>query len=412
MSMNQRRLYRTIESFASGNFKTDKELLKHVINEIVKNENIAIKGGRIWQYDPSVESYRLIHQIGMMEKLEPGYLIPVARYPVFLRLVDHRSVLAKETDRVLQKKGILRFFATGVGEKVPHKKLFLYQYVLAFNSEVMDEALLPELNIISLAATALLRGRNIEQKARLLERDLDKAREIQLSILPTPYLRFHHFEIYGKSLAEQIVGGDFFDYLLPEGEKDRLSIVVGDAASKGLQAAAQAMYVVGALRMGTLFHTKISILMSRINNIVNKTFSEEQFVSMFYAELSDDQKGLMLYSNAGHNSPILYHAHDGATEVLEATGQILGPFQDAKFRVENTTLKPGDVLVMYSDGISEARDVNDGIYGENRLEEMLTELHQLSAREICEAVFDDVTRFSIGSSVSDDKTVVVVKRIH
>ncbi|HWP81526.1 MAG TPA: PP2C family protein-serine/threonine phosphatase [Bacteroidota bacterium] len=410
--MNQRRLYRTIESFASKHFKTDRELLKHVVNEIVKNEDIAIKGGRIWLYDPSTESYRLIHQIGMMQRLEPGYVIPVARYPIFLRLAEHRSVLAKETDKVLQKKGILKFFATGVGEKIPFKKGFLYPYVLAFNSDATDEALLPELNIISLAVSSLLRGRNIEQKARLLEKDLDKAREIQQSILPTPYLRFHHFEIYGNSRAEQIVGGDFFDYLLPDGEKDRLSIVVGDAASKGLQAAAQAMYVVGALRMGTLFHTKISILMSRINSIINKTFAEEQFVSMFYCELSDDQKGLVLYSNAGHNSPILYHAHERSIEVLEPTGQILGPFPDAKFRVENTTLKPGDVMLMYSDGISEARDINDRGYGEKRLEEKLEEVHRLSAREICEAVFDDVMKFSIGSGVSDDKTLVVVKRVH
>lgn len=412
MAMNQRRLYRTIESFAVEHFKTDKELLKHVVNEIVKNENIDIKGGRIWQYDPSTESYRLIHQIGQIERVEPGYRIPVANYPMFLHLDQHRSVLGRETDRHLLKKGITKYAATGVGEKIPYKKGFVYQYVLAFNSDTLDESLLADLNIISLAVTSLLRGRQIERKAAMLERDLDKAREIQQSILPEPYLRFHHFEIYGKSVPDRIVGGDFFDYLLPDDERDRLSIVVGDAASKGLQAAAQALYVVGAIRMGITFQTKISTLISRVNSIINKSFSEEKFVSLFYAEFSDDKKGLMLYTNAGHNSPLLYHVHENAVEELVPTGQILGPFPHEKYRVENTTLKPGDVLLIYSDGLSEATNTEEQHYGERRLAEKLVELHRLSAREICDAIFEDVERFSAGSTMSDDKTLVVVKRIH
>jgi hypothetical protein len=76
--MNQRRLYRTIESFASEQFKTEKDLLKHVINEIVKSEDLRLKGGRLWQYEPSAESYRVIHQIGQIDKLDVGYRIQVA----------------------------------------------------------------------------------------------------------------------------------------------------------------------------------------------------------------------------------------------------------------------------------------------------------------------------------------------
>jgi len=79
--MAQRRLYRTIESFASEHLKTDKELLKHVINEIVKEEQIDIKGGRIWQYDPGTETYRLIHQIGVIQRVEAGYRIAVGTLP-------------------------------------------------------------------------------------------------------------------------------------------------------------------------------------------------------------------------------------------------------------------------------------------------------------------------------------------
>ncbi len=408
--MNQRRLYRTIESFASHDFKTDKELLKHVLNEIVKDEQINIKGGRIWQYEPSTDSYRLIHQIGAIEKVEQGYRIALSSYPIFYQLVDHRSLIANETDRYLRKKGIVKYSATGVGEKIDAKKGKVPQYILAFNSDRIEESLLADLNIISLAATSLLRGKKVERKADLLEKDLDKAREIQQSILPQHALSFHHYEVYGVSIPDRVVGGDFFDYLLSDEDEDRLSVVIGDAASKGFRAAAQALYVSGALRMGITYHTKISALMSRVNKLVNKTFAEEQFVTMFYAELSNDPKGLLLYSNAGHNSPMVYRAHDRSIDLLEATGQIMGPFPDGQYKVDNTHLNTGDVVVLYTDGVVEA--VGGGVmYGENRLQEKIGEVAHLTAKEICQRLLDDVLQYSSASDDGDDKTIVLIKRL-
>ena len=409
--MNQRRLYRTIESFASEHFKTDKELLKHVLNEIVKDEQISLKGGRIWEYEPGNESYRLVHQIGVIDRLDPGYQISLASYPIFLRLAEHRSVIAIETDKYLRKKGIIKYSATGVGEKIETKRGLVPLYILAFNSDTLDESILPDLNIIGLAVTSLLRGKKVERKAYLLEKDLDKAREIQQSILPQHALKFHHYELYGVSLPDRIVGGDFFDYLRSDEEQDRLSVVIGDAASKGFRAAAQALYVSGALRMGISYHTKISSLMSRINKLVNQSFSEEQFVSLFYAELSNDPKGLMLYSNAGHNSPLLYRAETKKTEALEATGQLLGPFADGVYRVDNTHLQKGDVVVLYTDGVSEARGGTE-MYGEKRLAEKVQEFSSLSAKDICQQLVDDVLQFSSGTEESDDKTIVVIKRVN
>jgi phosphoserine phosphatase RsbU/P len=408
--MNQRRLYRTIESFASHDFKTDKELLKHVLNEIVKDEMINIKGGRIWQYEPSTVSFRLIHQIGVIERLEQGYKIALSNYPIFYQLADHRSVIANETDKYLRKKGIQKYSATGVGEKINAKKGTVPQYILAFNSDKLEESLLADLNIISLAVSSLLRGKKVERKAYLLEKDLDKAREIQQSILPQHALNFHHYELYGVSIPDRVVGGDFFDYLSSDDEQDRLNVVIGDAASKGFRAAAEALYVSGALRMGITYHTKISSLMSRINKLVHKTFAEEQFVTMFYAELSNDPKGLMLYSNAGHNSPMVYRADLKRIDLLEATGQIMGPFPDGVYKVDNTYLNTGDVVVLYTDGIVEA--VGGGVmYGEERLQKKISALAHLTAQEICRGLLDDVLQYSAASDDGDDLTVVVIKRL-
>lgn len=410
--MNQRRLYRTIESFASGHFKTDKELLKHVLNEIIKREDIRLKGGRIWQYEPASESYRLIHQIGQIERLDAGYRISLSRYPMFSQVSEQRTIIANETDRYLRTKGIIKYSATGVGEMIPYRGTHVYQYVLAFNSEEIDQDLLPDLNIIGLAVSALLRSRKIEQKAKMLEMDIDKAREIQQSILPDPEVKFSYYEVYGISVPDRIVGGDFFDYVYGDESKDRLSVVVGDAASKGFRAAAQALYVVGALRMGLAHQTKTAALMSSINRVVNRSFSEEQFVSMFYAELTDGAKGLMMYSNAGHNSPVVYHAKENSIELLEPTGLILGPFPKGRYRVESTQLTKGDVAVIYTDGITEARASDGTVYGEPRLSDLLIRLSSRSAREICGAVIDEVTRFAEGAEYSDDRTVVVIKRVN
>ncbi len=409
--MNLRRLYRTIESFASDRFRTDKELLKHVLNEIVKSPDIKIKGGRIWEFDPKQGSFRLVHQIGQIERIEPKYRIPVD-YPAFQWLGDQRSIIANETDPTLRRIGIVKFAATGVGERLPSKHGEFPQYVLAFNADELDQSLLADLNIISVAVTSSLRGQKIEQKAKAMAKDIDKAREIQLSILPDSAKRFYHYDIYGVSEAAQIVGGDFFDYVTSDDDPDRLSIVVGDAASKGFSAAAQALYVVGALRMGTSYHMKISAVMSGINRLLNRTFAEEQFVTMVYAELTDNAKGLLLYSNAGHNSPLVYHEAAGTVEELEPTGQILGPFPEETFRVENTMVAPGDMVVIFTDGLSEARDAEGNFYTEARVREFLQTNHHLTAREFCDALMRDVTAFEGSAGSYDDKTLVVIKRLH
>jgi sigma-B regulation protein RsbU (phosphoserine phosphatase) len=163
--------------------------------------------------------------------------------------------------------------------------------------------------------------------------------------------------------------------------------------------------------MGITYDTKIAAVMSRVNKLVNKTFSEEQFVTMFYAELSDDPKGLLLYSNAGHNSPMVYRSDSKRIDVLEATGQIMGPFPDGVYKVGNTHLNKDDVVILYTDGVVEA--VGGGeMYGDPRLERKIAEFAALSAKEICKALLDDVLQYSAASDDGDDKTIVVIKRVN
>ncbi len=409
--MDLRRLYRTIEQLAAQKFESDEALLEFMLKEIVRNEDIAIRGARIWKLDSENGEYGLILQIGDIEQIKSHYKIKVKDYPMLIELAKRRTVIGDETDKYLRKRGIKRFSAAGVGEKARWHERMLYPYFLAFNADFLDENLSYTLGIIGSALTSALKSKKIEQKAQLLESDLDKAREIQEGILPDHEVRFHSYEIYGISVPERIVGGDFFDYLVSPEDSDRLGVAIGDAASKGLSAAAQALYVSGALRMGVEFQTKISSLLTKINRLMNRTFPDEHFVTLFYGELTNDRNGLLIYANAGHNSPMLLHDDCNDVEYLESTGQMLGPFPNETYRTESAHLSKGDVLLLYTDGITEAMNEHGEMFGEKRLADSLCTHRHQSAKEIAELLLEEVEKFNTDSEHSDDKTLVIIRRV-
>jgi sigma-B regulation protein RsbU (phosphoserine phosphatase) len=382
-----------------------------VLDEITSNRETGLQGGRAWKFDSHSGSYVLLHQVGDMDPIRKDYRVRLKDYPVFLQLPHERTVLAREDDQYLRRRGIFRYSATGVGEKVVWRGKPLYKYVLAFNADnQQSDDLTSTLNIISAAVTTALRSRRLEAKAKVLERDLDKAREIQRSILPEHEMKFHKYDLYGVSLAERIVGGDFFDYLQAESDAERLGVVIGDATSKGVSAAVEALYVSGALRMGFEFQTKISDLLRRVNKLVHKTFSDDHFVSLFYCELTNDKSGLVLYANCGHNSPLLYRAESNTIEIVETTGQLIGPFPKEIFRTENFHMKKGDILLLYTDGVTEARNEDGAFYGEERLGNQLVSHRQLNPKEITQRILDDVQHYSATDEHADDKTILTIKR--
>ncbi len=408
--MDFRKLYRTIELIGSKSVDREEDLLKGVMTEVVQNEEIMIKGGRIWKLNPRDETYQLFDQIGEVEHIKTPYSLKVDDYPVFQELHKSKTIICDEQDQYLRNRGISYYSATGIGDRVSVNGHRLYKYVMAFNADNLDETFTATLNIIGSAVNSALAARKFERRTKILEQDLDKAREIQRSILPEHEKRFHNYDLYGVSLADRIVGGDFFDYLEIEGDTERLGFVIGDAASKGLSAAAQALYTSGALRMGFEFQTKISSLLSRVNKLLHKTFTVEHFVTLFYGELTDDRNGLVIFANCGHNNPVHYRAADGTTEFIETTGQIMGPFPNETFKTENFLMNPGDILFLYTDGVSEAMDQQEQFYGEERIRDLVAKHHDLTARELTQTVLDDVQKFSSLGTQTDDKTIVTIKR--
>lgn len=409
--MNQRKLYRTIESITPDNYSSEEELFSKIINEIIQNEQIDITGARIWKLDPVNHAYKLIQQFGDIERLEPGFQLKVSEYPLFHDIADHRSVMGVETHDQLRAIGIKHYAATGVGEKLNLNGYMLYPYILAFNSDKLNEELLDTLNIISAAVTSYLKSRRMQQESEAMQLELRRAREIQTSILPQHEYTFGNYEIYGTTIPEAHVCGDFFDYIEIGQESKQLGVVVGDAAGKGMSAAVQALYISGALRMGASHQIKTSAFISTLNKMITRTFPDERFATLFYAELFDNKSGSCLYVNAGHNSPMYYNAERDEIVYLETTGGVLGLTPEQQYVAENINIKKGDLLVCYSDGIVEATTMAGDFYGEERLAKLILTHKDRPPKQIVQLIIDDVMSFSVNGKYNDDKTLVVIKRI-
>jgi sigma-B regulation protein RsbU (phosphoserine phosphatase) len=409
--MDQKKLHRMIEAIASRKFDSETEMLITVLNEIIENENLNVTGGRIWKLLPEEQSYKLLYQNGRVEQINTDFKVKIEEYPQFAKLAKERTVFGSETNKILLRKGIFKYSASGVGDKIKLNGTPYYEYLLALNTDVLNEGFALTLSIIATALTSQIKQKRISSREVRLRADIDKGREIQKSILPEHEYRFHNFELFGVTQPAEIVGGDFFDYLDIGDDKDRIGVTVGDAASKGVGAAAEAMYISGALRMASNFEIKISPLMKRMNQLVNKIFSDDKFASLFYGELSTDPGGLFLYANAGHNPPYFARRDNDDIELLNSTGPVLGPAPGAKYTIDHINFRKGDVLLIYSDGVIDSTDEKFNAYGEERLLELFKKSKHLSSKEIVYTILEDLMKFTKIGKYQDDKTLVVIKRI-
>ena len=408
--MDQRKLHKLVETISSGKFDSETDMLITAINKIVDNENIDINGGRIWKLEESKRVYKILYQTGNVDRIDSNFVLKIDDYPIFDIITKERTILGHETNEVLREAGIFKYSASGVGSRKKIGNKYFYEYLLALNSNIIDEDFRITLNIIATALTSQIKQKRSSAKEKHLRADLDKARQLQKSILPEHEYRFYEYELYGITSPAEIVGGDFFDYLEFGEDSERLGIAIGDAASKGVSAAAEAMYISGALRMANGFEIKISALMRKMNQLVNKIFEDDKFASLFYGELTNHRSGLFMFANAGHNPPMLLRNKTGEIELLNPTGPLLGPAPNAKYYIESVNIHPGDALVMFSDGVTESANKDFEHYGEERLISVIKEVVNSTAKEIAYQILEDVIKFSDDGQYTDDKTLVIIKR--
>jgi serine phosphatase RsbU (regulator of sigma subunit) len=261
-------------------------------------------------------------------------------------------------------------------------------------------------------AKAVKKGREEAILRAHLESELETARKIQEKLLPHEMPHIPGFEIAGTSIPSKQVGGDYFDFLdLGEG---RLGIAIADVSGKGIPAALLMANLQASLHAQTMETEKVAEVAIRINNLLVKSTDANMFVTFFYG-LLDRTKSTFTSTNAGHNPPLLLRA-DQSTERLAEGGLVLGFLPDQKYAQQTTILHPGDILVLYTDGITEAREpeenkaVEDKLFGEDRLVQIVMESASLSAREIQSAILHGVSVHTKNTPQGDDITLVVIKR--
>jgi len=250
----------------------------------------------------------------------------------------------------------------------------------------------------------------INQKLRQerLEEVFEQARRIQSSILPKRIPVYGSFDLWGQTRPMEKVGGDFYDYI-PLTDKI-LGLAIADVSGHGLPAALQVRDIYMGLRMGLARDFKIVRTVERLNQIIHRSTLTSRFVSMFYGEL--ELSGLFIYVNAGHPPPFHLSAA-GEARFLEEGGPVLGPLAAATYDRGFVQLAPGDMIVLYTDGMIEAAP--DGPpggegaeYGVERLVALARSLAGRPAKEIVEAMLADVEAWCGDAAPNDDRTVVVV----
>ena len=236
-----------------------------------------------------------------------------------------------------------------------------------------------------------------------LEQELKVAAAIQQALLPAASRTGTFFTTAGASVPCRSVGGDFFDYVdLPAGQ---FGFIVGDVAGKGSPAALLSAALVGMFRAEAMYHATAAPVLARLNRGLLRRGVEARFVTTFYAMLAPD--GSLTYSNGGHNAPILVRA-DGVRR-LDTGGMVLGLFEHISFDEETVPLLPGDVVIAFSDGVSEALNEAGDEFTDERLLASLDAHRQGSPQQLLDGLLADVRAFCGKAPSSDDVTIVVVR---
>ncbi len=398
-ALRHRDFYRRLDALLDRIDQTQgfESMLSSLLEEVTRSfaDWIGLESARLYRDDG--EGYVVLRSFGVKGSKILGFRIDRG-YEVLRHIPPNRTVYFPpddpRVDRQLEESlGVRHFAAFLIGET----RDYIAAFGLSEDADVQEAMLI--LSTLRHAIETHLRQQELE--GQMLE-----ARSIQTSLFPESPPPFAGFDLAGKSIAADQVGGDIIDFLPIT--PDELGLVVGDASGHGLPAALQARDVITGLRMGVEKDLKITSIFTRLNRVIHRSGLTSRFVSLFFGELESD--GSFVYVNAGHDPGLLLRAK-GPKELLKSTGLVLGPIEDLQYRRGWVEMQPGDVLVLYTDGIIERQGLDEQ-YGFDRMEDFIRRklAEGVELDRIPDALLDDVFAFGQEQAWADDATVMLIRR--
>jgi phosphoserine phosphatase RsbU/P len=286
------------------------------------------------------------------------------------------------------------------------KKIGVIQIVNKLNGYFSNDDV-KFLDLLSLDACLAIENSRLFKEAlekERIEKELEVAASIQKMILPKKIPQTEGFEIAGMNVPSRQVGGDYFDVIsLPEG---RVAFVIADATGKGVPAALLVATLQACLRAYLESNLNLEELMRRVNRVIFRNSTDNKFITFFIGILHPSSKKLEIV-NAGHCPPLI--ARNSSLVKLGNTGVLLGAFESAQFMRREYLLESNDVLVMFTDGITEANNAKGEAYGDERFEKIVTGNCIKTPHELKEIIYKDVKAFENGANQTDDITMLIVK---
>ncbi|HPM54595.1 MAG TPA: SpoIIE family protein phosphatase [Methanoculleus sp.] len=253
--------------------------------------------------------------------------------------------------------------------------------------------------------------REMEGRLARSNAELQIAADIQMSFMPKVLPRIAGFDIAARAIMAKEVGGDFFDVIpfeIVALDKGTLGLLIADVSGKGVPAALFMALSRIVVRVNALWHPDPAQAIYDANNIIAGDAKSGMFVTLFFGRLREKDRTLT-YVNAGHNPPVVFRSKTGVLEELPATGIILGAFENQDYFSRSLVIEPDDVVVMYTDGVTEAIDARDEPFGVPRLNAIIRENARLPAQGILDRILSDLHEFTGDTPQFDDITLLVIK---
>jgi PAS domain S-box-containing protein len=255
--------------------------------------------------------------------------------------------------------------------------------------------------------------REMEGRLARSNAELQIAAEIQKSFMPEVIPQITGFDIAARTVMAKEVGGDFFDVIPFEIialDKGTLGLLIADVSGKGVPAALFMALSRIVVRVNALWHRDPAKAIYDANNIITHDSRSGMFVTLFFGTLRETDRTLT-YVNAGHNPPVFFRNCDGTLEDLMPTGIVLGAVENRKYFSRTLTIGPGDIVVMYTDGVTESINAQEELFGEDRLNSIIRDNARLPAQEILDRILSAVREYTGDLPQFDDITLMVIKGI-